>query len=291
MKNLPPFTALNRLESWEALDQPASGLQRLVHKVLPRTWVKDLLHGVPLGHPVHPMVVLLPIGTWSSAALLDLFPGTQRAASVLVGTGLAAVLPSAVSGLTDFSELLRPQARVGLVHAATNVVGTVVFAASLVQRLRGHDRAGRVLGRVGLALVAAGGTLGGHLSYHQAAGANHAEWVPHRVPPGWHEVGGLDDFAPGKLVQRMVGEVPVLVWRPDAGSELFAIADTCSHLAGPLHQGTVTGEKGRECVQCPWHKSTFELRTGEVTGGPALVPQPRFRTRVTGSSVQVRLEG
>lgn len=291
MKNMLPFKAIGRLEALEALDAPATGVQRLVHAVLRPGWPKDLLHGVPQGHPLHPVAVQLPIGAWSSAALLDLFPGTGPAAKILVGAGLAAALPSALSGLTDYSELHPQQARVGLVHASANALGTAVFAASWLQRSRGRLPAGKWLGRLGLLLVLTGGSLGGHLSFHQAAGANHAESVPHRVPPGWHPVGGLDEFAPGRMAGRMVGEVPVLIWRPEAGSEVFAIAASCSHLSGPLPDGTVTGPAGRECVVCPWHKSTFELRTGEVVHGPATVSQPRFRTRVEDGQVQVCLPG
>jgi nitrite reductase/ring-hydroxylating ferredoxin subunit len=92
------------------------------------------------------------------------------------------------------------------------------------------------------------------------------------------------------MERRMVGDIPVLVWRPDAGDEVFALADTCSHLAGPLHEGTVTGPAGTECVQCPWHGSTFRLRTGEVVHGPAVADQPRFSTRVEDAVVQVRLD-
>ncbi|MCG2624310.1 Rieske (2Fe-2S) protein [Arthrobacter sp. I2-34] len=291
MKNVLPFKAIERLESLDTLDMPAIGVQRLVHAVLPPGWLKDVLHGVPQGHPLHPVAVQLPLGTWSSAAVLDFFPGTKRAATILLAAGLAAVLPSAVSGLADFADLHPQQARVGLVHASANILGTSAFAASLVQRSRGNLQAGKWLGRAGLLLVLAGGSLGGHLAYHQAAGANHAESVPHRVPPGWHPVGGLDEFAPGRLAGRMVGEVPVLVWRPAEGSGVFAMAAACSHLSGPLPDGAVTGPAGRECVVCPWHKSTFELRTGEVVHGPATVSQPRFRTRVVDGQVEVCLPG
>jgi nitrite reductase/ring-hydroxylating ferredoxin subunit/uncharacterized membrane protein len=291
VKNLPPFTAVDRVENARFLDAPAGAVQRLVHRVLPRGSVKDFLHGVPQGHPLHPAVVQLPVGAWTSAAILDLFPGTGRAATILVGAGLASVVPAAASGLTDFSDLHSQQARVAVVHAGINVLGSAAFAASLLARLCGRHGAGRRWARVGILLAGAGASLGGHLSFRQSSGANHTESVPHRVAPGWHPLGGLDEFTPGRMVRRMLGEVPVLVWRPDAGTEVYAIADTCSHLSGPLHEGEVAGEAGRECVVCPWHKSTFLLRTGEVVHGPATVPQPRFRTRVTGSLVQICLEG
>jgi nitrite reductase/ring-hydroxylating ferredoxin subunit len=53
----------------------------------------------------------------------------------------------------------------------------------------------------------------------------------------------------------------------------------------------VAEEDGETCVVCPWHRSTFSLRTGEVVHGPATSPQPSFETRVVGGVVQVCLPG
>ena len=57
----------------------------------PRT---DALHGVPFGQPAHPALVRLPLGCWTSAVLLDLFRGSERASGTLVAAGLAAALPA-----------------------------------------------------------------------------------------------------------------------------------------------------------------------------------------------------
>jgi nitrite reductase/ring-hydroxylating ferredoxin subunit len=44
-----------------------------------------------------------------------------------------------------------------------------------------------------------------------------------------------------------------------------------------------------ETVVCPWHGSRFDLCSGEVRGGPAVYPQPRYETRVRSGKVEIRI--
>jgi nitrite reductase/ring-hydroxylating ferredoxin subunit len=273
--------AVSRLERTTALDGAIGVLRDGVHAVALGD-VRDLLHGRFLGHPVHPLLVQVPVGAWLSSAVLDWTPGGRRQAGLLVAVGLAGAVPAAAAGLADWAELEDEQARVGLGHALLNVVATSCYTMSLASRLIGHR--GRKSALFGLAAVAVSGALGGHLAYHQAAGANHSEATPRITPPGWHDVGAVADFPDGRPVRRLVGEVAVLVLR-DADGALSALADRCSHLGGPLSDGEITDG----CVRCPWHGSTFRLSDGWNVTGPATAPQPCFDTRVTDGRVWVRL--
>jgi nitrite reductase/ring-hydroxylating ferredoxin subunit len=230
-------------------------------------------------------MVQVPVGSWLSAAVLDLYPGRSREAGVLVGVGLAAAAPAALTGWVDWADLHREQQRVGLVHALANSAAVGLYAASLTRRVRGRRAAGRAYGFLGLTAVAAGGLLGGHLAYRQASGANHAEEVPHVVTEGWHRVGPVADFPVGQPVRRSVNDLPVLVVR-ESGGAVHALAERCSHLAGPLAEGTVSDG----CVRCPWHGSVFRLSDGWNVRGPATAPQPAFDTRGTDDGqVEIRL--
>ena len=280
---------LDALENTTALDPVAKAVTSVVSGALKSRTVKDLLHGVWLGHPLHPVLVQVPVGTWTSAALLDALPGTGPAPDVLIAAGLAGVVPALATGWTDWSSLHEQQQRVGLVHAATNVVAAGFYASSLVARRRGNRGSGRLLGWTGLAVAGLGSYLGGHLAYRQAAGANHAEFVPHLVKPGWHDVAVLDDLPEGRPVTRKIGEVSVMLVRH--GGRVDALANRCSHLDGPLAGGDLHTEGGEECISCPWHGSTFRLRDGAVVHGPATAPQPVFRTQVTDGRVSLLLEG
>ncbi|MEU7423696.1 Rieske 2Fe-2S domain-containing protein [Streptomyces sp. NPDC040750] len=275
----PKGTRLREPRADTVIDALGTGVRSL-----PLGRARDWLHGRWLGHPVHPLTVQVPIGCWLSAGLLDLRPGRSREADLLIAAGLAAAAPAALTGAVDWAELHRRQQRVGLVHALANTTAVGLYAASLACRVMGTTGVGRTLGFLGLTAVGAGGMLGGHLAYRQASGANHAEEVPQVVSDGWHRIGALSEFPAGRPVRRSVDDVPVLVVR-EPGGAVHALADRCSHLAGPLSEGTVTDG----CVECPWHGSTFRLSDGWVVRGPATAPQPAFDTRTVDGHVEVRL--
>lgn len=293
MKTLPALELVTRLEDAEWLDPVAKKVRKVVKRVIRPTWARDVLHGVPIGHPVHPLAVQVPLGAWISAAVLDVLPGNERAAALLIGVGTGTAVPSAVAGFTDWTQLHPQQQRVGLVHAAANITATGLYLASLVARVRGSRGGGKVLAYMGLAVVGAGGFLGGHLTYRQAAGVNHGEEIPHRFPTGWQSLAPLAELPDGKLHKVVVAELPLLAYRE--GGNVHVLSDVCSHLSGPLHEGKVKGGKptdsGDPCVVCPWHGSTFSLRTGEVQAGPATAKQPLFETRVSDGLVEVCLPG
>ncbi|MDK9499451.1 Rieske (2Fe-2S) protein [Streptomyces katrae] len=279
----PLLTALDRLEQWPGPDRLASVVRGAVRAV-PLGPARDVLHGLPLGHPLHPLLVQVPVGAWLSAAVLDCLPGRGREQQVLIGVGLVSAAPAAVAGWTDWAELPPEQARVGLVHAAANLTAVSLYAASLTARLRGRSTSGRLLAAAGLAAVGAGGALGGHLSYRQAAGANHAEAVPHIVPEDWAPLGAVEDFPVGRAVRAELAGVDVLVVRQPGGG-VNALAGRCSHMAGPLFDGEIADG----CVRCPWHGSVFRLSDGWNVGGPATAPQPVFECRTADGRVEARL--
>jgi nitrite reductase/ring-hydroxylating ferredoxin subunit/uncharacterized membrane protein len=276
---------LDVLDEAESLDTVIQPVRRAV-RGLPLGRLRGVLHGRFLGHPLHPVLVQLPMGTWLSAAVLDLAPGAERGARTLVGTGVVAALPAALTGWVDWAEQRERQLRTGLVHAASNSLAVGLYAGSWAARCRGRTGLGRALGFAGLSAASFGGLLGGHLAYRQAAGVNKAEPVPRLVEAGWHALGGLEDLPRGEPVRRELGEVPLLVYREPEGATVHVLAERCSHLSGPLSQGEVADG----CVQCPWHGSVFRLSDGWNVGGPAIAPQPSFETRVTDSgTVEVRL--
>lgn len=274
------------LERTKELDRLSGPGQRLARLLRPGR-VRDTLHGVWIGHPLHPMLAQAPIGTWLSASLLDAWPGGHPGAADasrrLVLAGLAASVPAALAGSADWSELHEQQMRVGVVHALTNVTAVALYAASVA--VPGRARGLRL---AGLATVAAGGFLGAHLAYRQSAGANQAEAVPHLIQPGWHDLmtsAELASLADGQPTRKRLGDVPLVVIRD--GDSVNVLAGQCSHLSGPLFDGDYRDG----CLTCPWHASTFRVSDGSVVRGPATAPQPVFRTRITGDSLQVCLPG
>ena len=181
---MPEIAALRRvtdsIEQAGVLDKAVDLDRKVVNALIRPRALRQLLHGVPFGHPIHPLMVQVPLGAWISAAVLDLIggKGNEKAAKTLVGLGVASAGSASVAGYTDWSEMNREQLRTGWVHQAVNWVGITFYGLSWLQRKRGNHAAGRVLGYVGFATVSVGGYLGGHLSYRQRGGVSTSGEVP-----------------------------------------------------------------------------------------------------------------
>ncbi|GAA1338760.1 DUF2231 domain-containing protein [Arthrobacter roseus] len=285
MVNIRPSDLVVRLEKLQSLDPIVNRVREVVQKVLQPQHVRDLLHGVPLGHPLHPLMVQVPLGSWISAAILDVIPGTERAARTLIGVGVLSAAPAAASGYADWSETDPSQQRVGIVHSTANLMAVLLYAASWQQRAAQRSVAGKALSYSGLVVVLAGGFLGGHLSFRQKVGMDHSDDLTSFEGKGWQDLGLLTDFPENQLSQRALEGSSLAVYR--RGQKIYVLSDVCSHLAGPLHEGSVADVGGSPCVVCPWHQSTFALDSGGVIRGPATAPQAALKTRIVDGVVQV----
>jgi nitrite reductase/ring-hydroxylating ferredoxin subunit/uncharacterized membrane protein len=253
--------------------------------------VKDALHGTWLGHVLHPMLVVLPIGSWTTAAVLDVV-GERDGADTAIGFGILASLPTAASGLVDWSYTEGKPRRLGFAHAALNGTALGCYGLSWLARKSGHRGLGVMLSTVGLSMVGASGYLGGELSYTLGWGVNRNAWSPEveRLAPSSSEfmpVMKEDEVREGVLTAAEVslGEEKVSLVLMRKGREILALNGTCSHLAGPLADGKLVNEW---CVECPWHQSRFDFRDGSVQQGPAAYPQPKFEARIANGMVEVR---
>jgi nitrite reductase/ring-hydroxylating ferredoxin subunit/uncharacterized membrane protein len=275
-----PFDDISRLEHARSLDKPIAAVAPAVQKALGNQKVKDFLHGTWLGHSLHATVVHGTLGSLLSASLIDLVGGKRSYSSALIGTGLATAPLTVAAGWADWSAGNRDQQRVGLVHAATNIVALSLYASALVSRARGGS--GRLLSLSGLAVSSIGAAFGGHLAYHQSLGPNHADRVRDLAPSDWTPLGALDELPEGQPVRRDAGEAAVVVVRRGAGAAV--LSNTCPHLAAPMADGKV--EDGE--IVCPWHDSRFRLSDGELVQGPAIASLPCFDTRVEGGVLLAR---
>lgn len=277
----PLARALDPLERWAALDRPAATLRGVVGRLIGRR-AGNVLNGVQVGHPVHPVLAQASLGFFLSSGLLDA-RGETEAAGALIAAGLVASTPTVAAGLADWQHGHEQQQRVGLVHALANAAALTLYAGSLMGRR--HGRSGRTTAYAGLAFLGAGGYLGGHLAFRQALGPNHVEHVPHRAPAEWTPLCRRDEVpADGSPVQRMLGDQPLVVLAD--GESVHVLSDVCSHLSAPLHEGEVRDG----CLVCPWHGSRFRIDSGAVVQGPATAAAPVFDVRVD-DGVVVRLPG
>jgi nitrite reductase/ring-hydroxylating ferredoxin subunit len=232
--------------------------------------IADFLHGTWLGHPLHPVLTDVPIGAWTTALLLD----------AAVALGLAGAVGAAVSGLADWKELDTKPLRIGMVHGTLNLSATALYAASLVMRRSGARAAGRGTALAGYLVAAVAAYLGGDMVFRDQIGVSHNSpvWTTLKYTPVLPDA----ELAEGEPRRVEVGERRIVLIRQN--DRIYALAERCSHLGGPLADGML--EDG--CIQCPWHGSRFALDDGRPIDGPATIPQPCFETRVRNGQIEVR---
>jgi nitrite reductase/ring-hydroxylating ferredoxin subunit/uncharacterized membrane protein len=245
--------------------------------------IKNALHGVWLGHPLHPVFTDLPLGAWTTALALDASANgnrdLRRAATFAMGVGLAGAAGAAVTGLTDWSETDGKPRREGLIHGLLNIAATTLMTAAFVARQRTSHRGGRWLAWTGYAFAIGAAYVGGDLVYDQRIGVTHATTAePERFTP----VARRSSLHENSMKRARKGDLDVLLVRQHG--KVCALAHSCAHLGGPLSEGTLKNGS----VVCPWHGSEFGLEDGHVISGPATEPQPCFAVRERGASIEVK---
>lgn len=254
--------------------------------------IADFLHGVWLGHPLHPVLTDIPIGAWTAAVALDMMesnsvlPGIGKAADTAVAIGVAGAAGSAVTGITDWQHTVGNTRRAGFIHASLNVIALGFFIASMVARKNRSRGLGQSLALTGYTIAAASAYVGGDLVYRQKMGINHAPLEGDLKTKQFVPVISADDLPQNQLTRASVNGTSIVLLR--RGEQVFALAERCAHLGGPLAEGSLDeGEAGRPIVVCPWHSSRFYMDTGDIAGGPTTYPQPCFEARIANGQVEV----
>ena len=284
---------LDRIADVPTFDKAMEPARRAVQTALRPQALKDFLHGTWLGHPLHPVLVQVPVGSWVSAGVLDAIPPLRPAATVLIATGVAAAVPAAMAGAADWSEQGVGVRRLGAVHAVSNIVALGCYVGSLVARGRGRGTLGRVLSYGGLGMAGGSAAIGGHMSYAQSSGASHAATAARALSSDWIDLGPLDDFPEGRPALRTGkgSSVAVPLAAVKRGTQVDVFVGACSHLSGPLYEGTVEQVRGSDCLVCPWHGSAFDLENGQPRRGPAANPQEKLEVRMEAGRVMARVPG
>ncbi|MBV9232904.1 MAG: non-heme iron oxygenase ferredoxin subunit [Candidatus Eremiobacteraeota bacterium] len=96
-----------------------------------------------------------------------------------------------------------------------------------------------------------------------------------------HRVAKVSDIAPGTTHQVVADSVRMLLCNVEG--KIYAIEDVCTHDGGPLEQGTLEGE----CIVCPRHGATFDVKTGDALTLPAVVPLMTFDVTVERDEIYV----
>jgi nitrite reductase/ring-hydroxylating ferredoxin subunit/uncharacterized membrane protein len=249
--------------------------------------IADILHGTWLGHPFHVVLTDVPIGCWTGAAVLDLFEEKNgnramgQAADAMIKVGLVGAAGAAMTGLADWSKIGGGEPRrIGLAHGLLNATATACYVTSMCLRRSHSRRAGRQFAFLGLMISGVAAFLGGHLVYKKKIGIDHtANYSP---PENFVSVLPETELPENQLRCVDVNGMPVLLVR--RAQRIYAIAETCSHLGGPLSEGKLEDTS----VRCPWHGSCFSLEDGRVLEGPSVHAQPILEVRLQNGQIEVR---
>jgi nitrite reductase/ring-hydroxylating ferredoxin subunit/uncharacterized membrane protein len=292
-------------QSESATDRISEGLQNIIKAIVgsnrkPPRLFKSLLNGAYLGHPLHPVLTDVPVTAWLLAAIFDIVwlinpesaSWAARGAQAAVLIGFLGALGAVASGLTDWSDTYGHERRVGLLHGLFNSTATLLYLISLLLRYNvfsgsidfslsaAESVAGAIVGFVGLACVLYAAYLGGDLVFAIGTGVNHTAFEP--VVEEFERVAPLDEVPQHTIYKVMAAGVPIILIR--MGTNVYALGATCTHAGGPLDEGELQGD----AVQCPWHGSRFNVKTGRVLTGPATVAEPRYDARVRDGYVEVK---
>lgn len=280
----------------EWLDRPSYRFEHVLTFVFnafgpARDRVTNMLHGVWLGHPVHPPLASLSTGSIGTTIALDvvsILPGRSRSEVVnasrfaqhALGVGIAANIGAAVTGATDWQHTHEEDRRVGVVHGLLNLVAIGLYLMSWVDRRRGRHLRGIARTAAGYGITMASGYLGGAMVFGSGVGTDQSgkrlelhEWTP--VLP----VASLEDGQPQRVGVDGVG---LVLYRN--GDKVSAVGEFCPHLAAPMADGWL--DRGR--IVCPWHGSWFHAGCGEVLRGPSAAALPCYETRLRDGMIELR---
>jgi len=248
--------------------------------------IRNFLNGTWLGEPLHVVLTDVPIGAWTVAIAFDVLdlirarPEFALAADTSIAIGLVCAAGTAVTGVTDWSDVDPPARRTGFIHGLLNLGAAALFSTSLVLRKKKSRTSGLICAALGYGVTSYAAHLGGEMVYKRRVGVDRTEGQA--FPKDFVAVLPDRELKDNNPTRAVHDGVPILLVR--SGERIFALAETCSHFSGPLAEGKLIGNS----IVCPYHNSRFSLEDGRVLDGPAVHPQPCLEVRVRDGQIEVR---
>jgi Ferredoxin subunits of nitrite reductase and ring-hydroxylating dioxygenases len=239
-------------------------------------WLRDLLIGRWLGHPLHAVLTDAPIGILFLVIVFDVLSMPEAAAWAL-GFGVLTMLGAALAGFADYADTDGKARERATLHSTVMIVALVGYLISLALRLGGGpaSAAAVVLSVLSFLVLAGGAYVGGDVVYvlgnmvsrHAFRGAG-TKWIS--LEPAELVDGAIPE---GRPVKAKLGINQLVLVRQ--GERILALHDVCAHAGGSLAEGKIVGE----AIQCPLHDSRFRLANGYLMSGPSVYDQPAYEVR------------
>ncbi|HYK44918.1 MAG TPA: DUF2231 domain-containing protein [Parafilimonas sp.] len=230
-------------------------------------------------HPVHPILVAFPIAFFVGTLLFDTLgfifgrPDFSGTASYLNIAGVIAALLAAIPGVVDYFFTVPPKSsgkKRATTHGILNVTNVIIFFIAWKLRTDISSSALIVIEVAGIIILSIAGWLGGTLVYRNQIGvdpryANAGKWKEEHIKHsrGDIQVATVDELQTNQMKLIHVDGKRIVIGKTENG--YVAFNDHCTHKGGSLAGGAMICGT----VQCPWHGSQFDVRTGNVRNGPA----------------------
>lgn len=136
-------------------------------------------------HPIHPMLVVFPIGLWIFSFVCDLIgifstnPILSAVALYCIGGGIAGALLAAIPGFIDYLSITNLRSkRIATYHMILNLGAVFLFVINFWLRFSGSSGAilPVILSALTIIVLGISGWLGGELVYVHGMGVE--SWAP-----------------------------------------------------------------------------------------------------------------
>jgi uncharacterized membrane protein/nitrite reductase/ring-hydroxylating ferredoxin subunit len=231
-------------------------------------------------HPLHPILVSFPISFFVGAFLFDFLGYIQKNADFwtigyyLEAAGIIFGLLAAIPGIIDYLTIVPPKSSAKVratQHGLLNIFMVIIFLLIWIFRKNNSSSSSIILvGEfMGVILIGITGWLGGSLIYRNQIAVDHRyaqagkwkeKYFKGKSPI---EIGKENELEIDQMMLVHINKRRIVIGRTEEG--LVAFDDRCTHRGGTLADGVMA------CgvVQCPWHGSQFDVKTGKVQAGPA----------------------
>jgi uncharacterized membrane protein/nitrite reductase/ring-hydroxylating ferredoxin subunit len=253
------------------------------------------------GHPLHPMLIAFPVAFFTGTLLFDILgfinnnPNFWQTGMYMEILGILGGLVAAIPGAIDYFTTVPPKSSAkkrATKHAFTNISMLIVFSVALFYRQEHGAIQIVILGFeiVGFALISFAGWMGATLVYRNQIGvnpryANAGKWneAYFDKKTGEIEVAKTTELKTDQMKLLHLKNKRIVLARTE--QEFVAFDDHCSHRGGSLAGGAMICGT----VQCPWHGSQFDVKTGEVKAGPAKVKIKTYTVKEANGKVYLTL--
>ncbi|OJW77284.1 MAG: hypothetical protein BGO69_18025 [Bacteroidetes bacterium 46-16] len=253
------------------------------------------------GHPVHPILIAFPTAFFAGAFLFDLlsfflsYPALWFAATYMEIAGVISGVIAAIPGTMDYFLVVPPGSSAkkrAAKHGVLNLSMVGLFALAFALRVRPPANFVLIISLelLGFILLVIAGFMGGTLVYRNQIGvynryASSGKWKEDDLGDNRSRVEAArsDELKTDQMKLLHVNDKRIVLARTE--TKYVAFDDHCSHKGGSLAGGVMICGT----VQCPWHGSQFDVKTGAVKAGPATEGIATYRVEEDNGKVYILL--